>query len=166
MRRNRYFNLTSLSTNLRIHGNTGIDFRNVSGGYLDSDREVVQAAARAKLAINIPQYFSDHSGLPTWFAGLDALGTFQYPSRVIQYAAMGLPIVSVTPDRSDYDTFPELQTVSSVDKIDEMVEGLLSSESRLSELSTETHNRFRSHFSAHSRLWPWNILRKTTLGGR
>ncbi|SMY13259.1 glycosyltransferase family protein [Brevibacterium jeotgali] len=151
VRRNRYFNLTSLSTNLRIHGNTGIDFRNVSGGYLDSDREVVQAAARAKLAINIPQYFSDHSGLPTWFAGLDALGTFQYPSRVIQYAAMGLPIVSVTPDRSDYDTFPELQTVSSVDKIDEMVEGLLSSESRLSELSTETHNRFRSHFSAHSR---------------
>lgn len=151
VRRRRYFALSDLETDVRIHGNTGIDFNNLSAGYLDSDDEVSSAASRALVAINIPQYFRDHEGLPTWFEGLDELGTFQFPSRVIQYAAMGLPIVSVTPQPSDYDTFPEMRLVESYGLIDGAVSALVSDPDMLQEVSRATHTRFRRHFSAESR---------------
>lgn len=151
VRRRRYFALSDLNVDVRIHGNTGLDFNHVGGGYLESDAEVVDAASRSMLAINIPQYFKDHLGLDTWFHGLDELGTFQYPSRVIQYAAMGLPIVSVTPQPEDYATFPELRLVNEVRDVDREVHELTREEGLLEELSVATHARFLSNYSAASR---------------
>lgn len=151
VRRRRYFELSALKTDVRIHGNTGIDFHNMSAGYLDSDAEVAHAASLVRIAINIPQFFIDHVGLDTWFDGLAELGTFQYPSRVIQYAAMGLPIVSVTPEPDAYDTFPELRLVDSYSGIDREVSKLMEDEAYLWELSRATHTRFQRHFSAESR---------------
>lgn len=157
IRRQRYYAMADLETDVRIHGSIGIDFRNLGAGYLDSDREVVEAAARARVAINIPQFFRDHLGEPTWFKGLDELGTFQYPSRVIQYAAMGLPIVSVTPTPEDYDAFPELRTVREVDQIDRAIAQLISERS-LMQVSRQTHRRFLRHFSAASRVLALEFL--------
>lgn len=151
VRRRRYYALGDLATDVRIHGNTGIDFNNLAAGYLDSDSEVVSAASRALLAVNIPQFFSDHRGLATWFDGLGDLGTFQYPSRVIQYAAMGLPIVSVTPTPDDYDTFPEMTLVPNYSDIDQAIDSLLGDNERLQQLSRDTYSRFAKHFSAKSR---------------
>ena len=151
IRRQRYYALADLQTDVRIHGSVGLDFRNLGAGYLESNREVVDAASRARVAINIPQYFRDHAGEPTWFEGLAALGTFQYPSRVIQYAAMGLPIVSVSPTPEDYDTFPELHTVRDVHQIDGAIAEILASPSTV-QISRQVHRRFLRHFSAASRV--------------
>lgn len=150
VRRRRYFDMAGMRSSIRIHGNVGLDFRNLGAGYLDSDAEVVDAASRARLALNVPQYFKDHKGLPTWFDGLDELGTFQYPSRVIQYAAMGLPILSVTPDSDDYRTFPEITCVPEFSAVDDAAARLLV-EQDLEALSRATHERFYRHYSADSR---------------
>lgn len=149
LRRQRYHDLTKLRHSIRIHGRTGTDFRGMNGGYLDSDAEVVEAGATALAAINIPQYFQDHRGLETWFDGLGELGHFQYPSRVIQYAAMGLPVFNVGVQIDDQRTFPELVAVASVADIDRVMTEL--SDSELQALAAKTHLRFQRHFSAASR---------------
>jgi hypothetical protein len=151
VRRRRYLDLGRLRTPLRIHGLVGRDYHRLSGGYLDSDAEVVDAGSRVRVGINIPQYFADRAGLPTWFPGLDELGFFQFPSRVVQYAAMGVPIVSVAPSPADLDTFPEIVCVPSTDELDATIAGLLDG-GQLDELSTRTHERFQRHFSAASRV--------------
>ncbi|WP_284980199.1 glycosyltransferase [Arthrobacter sp. fls2-241-R2A-200] len=151
VRRTRYFDLGSLTSSIRIHGNVGRDYYHIGGGFLDSDQEVVEAGARTGLAINIPQYFRDHQGLETWFEGLDKLGFFQYPSRVIQYAAMGIPIVSVVPDAHDLASFPEIVCVDSITQVDATVQSLLASGS-LESLSRSTHDRFLRNYSAASRV--------------
>lgn len=149
LRRKRYHDLSKLTHRVRIHGRSGTDFRGVNGGYLDSDAEVVTAGAAARAAINIPQYFSDHEGQETWFDGLGALGHFQYPSRVIQYGAMGLPVFNVGVSRADQRTFPELISIDSVQAIDAAMDEL--DDARLSDLSRRTHDRFLRSFSADSR---------------
>lgn len=151
VRRRRYFDLGSLTSSVRIHGGVGTDYYNLWGGFLDSDQEVVQAGARAAVAINIPQYFKDHRGLETWFPGLDRLGFFQYPSRVIQYAAMGLPIISVVPTPEDLNSFPEIVTVPSMRELDEAIQNVSSSPD-LQDLSLRTYQRFRNNYSAESRV--------------
>ena len=151
VRRTRYFDLGSLTSSIRIHGNVGRDYYRIGGGFLDSDEEVVEAGARTGLAINIPQYFRDHQGLETWFDGLDKLGFFQYPSRVIQYAAMGIPIVSVVPDAEDLASFPEIVCVDSITQLDSTIQSLLASSS-LEELSRSTHDRFLRNYSAAARV--------------
>lgn len=150
LRRRRYEGFGALRTDLLIYGRTGNDEYGIGAGYLDSPAEVVDAASRARIAITIPQFFADHRGSATWFEGLDTLGTFQFPSRVVQYAAMGLPIVSVTPDASDLDTFPEISTVSDIPSLDRAIDALLH-EDQLPDISRRTHKRFRRHFSAAAR---------------
>lgn len=151
VRRQRYFDLATLNSNIRIYGNVARDYHGIWGGYLDSDAEVVEAGRRAGLAINIPQYFRDHIGLDTWFDGLDNLGFFQYPSRVIQYAAMGLPVISVVPDASDLSSFPEISCVSDMQGLDQRIEYLLSSNAA-ADLSRATHERFLKSFTATARV--------------
>ncbi|GAA3693113.1 hypothetical protein GCM10022377_02080 [Zhihengliuella alba] len=151
VRRDRYFSLSSLDLDLRIHGNVGTDYNKVWGGYLDSDREVVDAGARTKLAINIPQYFQDHRGLETWFDGLAELGFFEFPSRVIQYAAMGIPLVSFVPEGASLPTFPEIFCVSDAREAEATAKDLLKS-GELSAISQSVRRRFEANFSAASRV--------------
>ncbi|WP_130449944.1 hypothetical protein [Zhihengliuella halotolerans] len=151
VRRDRYFRLSGMDLDLRIHGNVGSDYNNVWGGYLDADAEVADAGARTRLAINIPQYFRDHHGLETWFDGLDKLGFFEYPSRVIQYAAMGIPLISFVPEGSTLDTFPEIYCVNDSAQAEATARQLLEG-GGLSELSLAMWRRFASHFSAGSRV--------------
>lgn len=151
IRRRRYFELGTLGLDLRIHGRTGDDYFSLSGGYLDTREEVLDAAARSRLAVSMPQVFADHRGTPTWFDGLDALGVFDTPSRIVQYAAMGLPVVSLQPDGSSPLGLPEVTVVRDPKALQETVRDLLSSPTRLEELADGLHRRFREHFSASSR---------------
>lgn len=150
VRRDRYFAMGELRSDIRIHGAVGIDFLGLGAGYLDFDSEVVDAGRRARLALNIPQFFRDHTGLPTWFHGLDELGFFQYPSRVIQYAALGLPTMTLCPEPDQLRTFPELVVVDSISAVDLTAAKLLRSD--LDDLSRRTRARFESAFSAGARV--------------
>lgn len=150
VRRRRYFSLAHMKNSVRIHGAIGVDYFNISGGYLDSDQEVVDAGSRARVAINIPQFFKDHQGLPTWFPGLDQLGYFEFPSRVIQYASMGLPIISINPDTSPVESMPEMAIAGSVQEADDLITEWMS-ENRFAGLSAAISERFDKNFSADAR---------------
>ncbi|GAA1709188.1 glycosyltransferase family 4 protein [Propioniferax innocua] len=151
VRRERYFLLSSLGVNLRVHGDVPDDHFHLSGGLLDSHRELEEMAATSRIAINIPQRFSDHANRPTWFEGLDALGTFELPSRVIQCAAMGLPVVSLeTIPPSHRHPFPEVTRVPDPDALQRTIKAILN-DTDLRALSEAVHSRFRSTFSASAR---------------
>ncbi|TFI48698.1 hypothetical protein E4A41_07155, partial [Micrococcus endophyticus] len=80
VRRWRYDALAAMEHEVTVFGQVGEDPAGLGGGFLDAEHEVVQAGARARVALNIPQVFADHRGQPTWFPGLDALGAFELPS--------------------------------------------------------------------------------------
>lgn len=151
VRRGRYFELGTLAGIVRVHGRVGADHLGLSGGYLDADDEVLVAGARTDWAISIPQRFADHRGLETWFPGLDDLGSFQLPSRIVQCMAMGIPTVSIDPGRGGAELYPELVVVSSAEEAKEVVEDPSWSRERLQERSTAVLARFERHFSAAAR---------------
>ena len=149
VRRRRYFAIGQMAADVRVHGNTGADYLGLAGGYLDSDAEVVSAGAAARIALNIPQFFKDHRGLPTWFPGLDELGFFEYPSRVVQYIAMGLPVISIIPGTEKFDSLPEMLVVPDLAAADAAIADLLASD--LASLSRAMEARFSRHYSAEAR---------------
>lgn len=152
VRRRRYFDLARFGDDLRIHGKVGTDYFERSGGYLDTDAEVVAAGARTDWAINIPQWFRDHRGLETWFPGLDELGYFEYPSRVVQTMAMGIPTISVIADGHTSETYPEMLVARTVDEAIAIVRDPSWTRTRLSNLSESVVRRFDRHFSAAARV--------------
>ena len=152
VRRRRYFDLARFGDDLRIHGKVGSDYFERSGGYLDTDAEVVAAGARTDWAINIPQWFRDHRGLETWFPGLDELGFFEYPSRVVQTMAMGIPTISVISGGHAFDTYPEMLVAQTVDEAVAITRDPSWTRARLSDLSEAVVRRFDRHFSATARV--------------
>lgn len=151
VRRKRYFELADLTGGVKVYGNIGSDYFGISGGYLDSDAEVVAAASRAEIALNIPQFFKNHRGLDTWFHNLDKLGFFEYPSRVIQYMAMGLPTISIIPEKNTFASYPEMLVAGSISEAG-LIASDLATENQLGALSKSVVNRFDRHFSALSRV--------------
>jgi hypothetical protein len=149
VRRGRYFELGELKQSVRIHGNVGSDYFGLSGSYLDSDSEVVGSCASAKMALNIPQFFENHRGLDTWFEGLGKLGFFEYPSRVIQYMAMGLPTISVIQGRPQFRSYPEMFVANDINEAGELFEAC---EPNLESISQLVVARFDKHFSADCRV--------------
>ena len=151
VRRGRYFELAKLDASVRLYGNAGNDYFGLSGGFLDTDQEVVAAGARSQIAVNIPQFFSNHRGLRTWFPGVEKLGFFEYPSRVVQYMAMGLPTISIIPGRSKFDTYPEMIVSPDFENASAKIREMLDA-GGLASRSAATALRFDKNFSAMSRV--------------
>ncbi len=157
VRRDRYFELANLKGSVRIHGNVGSDYFGVSGGYLDSNEEVLASGACTKVALNIPQFFKNHKGLDTWFKGLGDLGFFEYPSRVIQYMAMGIPTISIVSGIAKFRSYPEMAVVEDIRGADEVLQQW-ENEGSLKELSENVLGRFDRNFSADSRVLALEFL--------
>lgn len=151
VRRQRYFELGKMGLDIRVHGRTGIDYLGIQGGYLDNDAQVAASAASARIALNIPQFFENHRGIETWFPELQDLGFFEYPSRVIQYMAMGMPTISVIPGRPVFETYPEMMVVEDVVEAESIAKQLIDAD-ELEAISSRTVRRFDANFSAESRV--------------
>lgn len=151
IRRHRYFDLASLGADVTIYGRVGDDPHGLGGGYLDSDADVVDAGSRTRMAINIPQFFENHRGLRTWFPELGSLGFFEYPSRVVQYMAMGIPVATVVPGRPDFAAVPEMLVYADFEEASGGIRAAVE-EADLTEISNRTAARFDRHFTAVSRV--------------
>lgn len=154
VRRPRYHHLAQMRTEVRIFGQTGEDPYSLGRGFLDTDLEIRQALSRSRVALNIPQVFTDHRGLQTWFPGLDDLGYFELPSRVIQYGALGIPTVSIIPGPSgptDSRAYPEVVVCGSFQEADDWIE-MACVDGALEELSCRTVETFDRWFSADARV--------------
>jgi polysaccharide pyruvyl transferase CsaB len=150
VRAKRYELLSSLPFEVRIYGKVKNDLYHLRAGYLETTKQISDVLGRAHCAINIPQNFGDYMGTEYDFPELADLGHFELPSRVIQYAAIGLPIISLQGEGPPR-IFPELITCSNREGLISRLEALLKDEAQLRSLSAAVHARFRRSFSAEAR---------------
>ncbi len=151
VRKNRYDFIANLPYQTKILGNVSEDPFKICAGYLEDTKAVAKELGNSLCGINIPQYFKDYKNTEYDFAGLTEMGHFQFPSRVIQYAAAGLPIISLEPEKPSDILFPELLRVSDRINLLSAAQSLFSDKQRLENLSQRTHQRFLTSFSAIAR---------------
>lgn len=158
VRRERYELIASLPCKKRIYGRVSNDYFNLCAGFIEDTSSVSNVLGKGLLGLSIPQYFRDYADTDYDFPQLNGLEFFQYPSRIIQYAACGLPIISLQPGKPP-TTFPELITVEDVNILTKKVNILINDLEHLQELSKQVHQRFTQSFSAKSRaIFLENIL--------
>lgn len=152
VKRERYKLIASLPGKKRIFGKVSNDEFNLGAGFIKDTKEISRCLGKGLIGLNIPQYFKDYGSTDYDFPQLKDLGFFQYPSRIIQYAACGLPIISLQPGNSPA-TFPELITVSDINMLINKINILINNPEYLSEIlsSHQVYQRFRQNFSAESR---------------
>ncbi|MEI2422801.1 polysaccharide pyruvyl transferase family protein [Arthrospira platensis SPKY2] len=150
VRQERYQFISNLPFNTRIFGKVTEDPLNLCGGFIEATQEVSRCLGLGLIGLNIPQHFKDYHSTDYDFPELANLGHFQYPSRIIQYAACGLPIISLQ-SGDPPDTFPELITASNINILTEKINQLIDNLEELKQLSYQVNQRFIKSFSAESR---------------
>jgi hypothetical protein len=95
VRNGRYARLSLLHHRLDIWGQCPADPLGMHRGYVKGVEQAARLLGRYEVGINVPQFFVDYHGTPYDFGALQGLGQFFLPSRVVQYAAVGLPVVTV-----------------------------------------------------------------------
>lgn len=145
----RYSIVSSLPFSTRIHGRVPSDPEGISGGVLGSDYEVAVALSKARVGLSIPQFFSAYEGSPYDFPELANLGPghFEFPSRVIQFARLGLPVVSLQPQPTPFDEFV---TASDTELLVERIREILAEPSATTR-RLAVRRRFDQSFSAAAR---------------
>jgi hypothetical protein len=94
---------------LALYGKCPDDPAGMHRGQLYGVDAILAIAPKFIAGLNLPQRFSDYAGSPYNFPGLSRLGTFDLPSRVLQYAAMGLPVISMGKDANSRQFGHDLQ---------------------------------------------------------
>lgn len=155
VRHKRYLEISKVPANIKVFGLVDSDPFGMHGGFIRDGYQntalVSDALSKAKFAISIPQFFSDYKGLTEYeFSELTSLGYFQFPSRIIQYASSGLPIVSVGKNDMS-EVFPEIFIADSVEGLYDEIVKLSNDRGYAEAKSKEILNRFNKHFSANSR---------------
>lgn len=120
VRQKRYMELGRLPFIKKVYGLLDSDPYGIHGGFLKDayihPELVSDVLSRAKVGVSIPQFFKDYDGLPYDFPQLTELGYFQFPSRIIQYAASGLPIASIGDERMS-EVYPAIHVQESIEKL-------------------------------------------------
>ena len=119
-------------------------------GHLASDAEVAAALPRFKLGVSIPQRFSDYHGTAYDFPGLAELGWYSLPSRVIQMAAVGLPVVDYRPDGPGPAGVPTVE-VRTPEELRDTVASLARNRRRRARMSLSGYGWFLRSYTADSR---------------
>src|SRR4051812_15397200 len=147
VRSRRYGLLAGLPVSVRLFGQVDADPAGIARPFLRDDRDVAAALARARVGISLPQRFSDYRGDRFDYPGLAQLGSFEVPSRVVQYAATGLPVVSLDPGGHS-DALPEMRVARDRDELAAELQGLLGDAEALADAGRRTRARFERRFAA------------------
>ncbi|WP_386693733.1 hypothetical protein [Lonepinella sp. MS14435] len=154
VRRKRYMELAELPFTKKVFGLIDSDPFAMHGGfiregYLNTDK-VSDVLSKAKIGVSIPQFFIEYNGLDYDFPELAKLGYFQFPSRVIQYAASGLPIAAIG-DKRMQEAFPEIFVANKISDLQEYIHKVTQDYNFALGESKKILNRFRSNYSSLSR---------------
>lgn len=150
VRRWRYDLLAGTGLPVALFGKVAADDAGLHAGELADDREVAAVLARAGVGVNVPQRFADYAGTATDFPGLAELGEFRTPSRVVQYAATGVPVVTYRRTDPSPDDVPGV-VVREGEDLGAAVRALLADPDRCRELSDAAHTWFLRWHTAGSR---------------
>ncbi len=91
----RYRKLSTAPGAVRVYGRCRADPDDIHAGELYGIDAMRAVMVNFVAGLNIAQQFSDYAGTPYDFPELGELGSFDLPSRVLQYAAVGLPVISL-----------------------------------------------------------------------
>lgn len=154
VRRKRYMEIANLPFTKKVYGLLDSDPLGIHGGflkeaYLYTDK-VTDVLKTSKIGISIPQFFSEYNGLDYDFPELSDLGYFQFPSRVIQYAASGLPIAAIGDERMR-EVYPEIFVAETVEELIPFIDKVTSDKTFALNTSKAILERFEKDFSALSR---------------
>ncbi len=154
VRRKRYMELAELPFTKKVFGLLDSDPLGMHGGfikeaYLHTER-VSEVLSKAKVGVSIPQFFVEYDGLDYDFPELAKLGYFQFPSRVIQYAASGLPIAAVG-DKRMKEVFPEIFVGKNIKELKNYISKICNDYDFAMSESKKILKRFGENYSALSR---------------
>ena len=147
VRARRYGLLAGLPVGVRIHGQVDDDPAGIAGPFLREHADVVTALTRARLGISLAQRFAAYRGDEHDFPELAALGSFEFPSRAVQYAATGLPVVVMDPSGVS-DALPETVVARDRDELASSLKRLLADPDGLVDLGRRTRERFDRRLQA------------------
>lgn len=147
----RYGLLAALPADVRLHGRVDGDPAGIAHGHLDEHAAVVAALRGARVAISVPQRFADYRGHRFDFPELAGLGAFELPSRVVQYAAAGRPVVTLDPSGPS-GALPEMVVAADTDELGAELRGLLAEPERCAALGRRTRERFERRLTADRRV--------------
>lgn len=150
VRADRWELIDRLGVEVRVHGKLPPDDRGRNGGWLDSAAATARALPLARAGLNLPQIFSAYAGNKRDFPGLAELGHFWMPSRAIQYAAVGLPIVTVAP-AGCLQTFPGAAAIDDGPHVGTRVRELLADHDQLVAMAERSHEAFLHAYTAAAR---------------
>lgn len=108
-KKGRYLQLAGAAGKISVYGKCADDPAGILRGELYGVEAMRALLPRFTAGLNMPQNFADYAGTGYDFPGLGGLGGFDLPSRVIQYAAIGLPVISVGPSAASEHFLHALQ---------------------------------------------------------
>lgn len=149
-KRGRYEILARAAGRIAIYGNCPADPSGIHRGELHGPDALRAVLPGFTAGINLPQRFSDYAGTPYDFDGLAALGSFDLPSRVLQYAAIGLPVITLASDPPSAHFAPVLHA-TDMDMALAMLDRLQSDPDAARELSARARAEVEANFSAEAR---------------
>lgn len=150
VRGRRYNIISALPGRKLIYGQVDKDPLGISAGSINDHATLMQNIGAAKIGFNIPQIFSDYKENPLNFPELARLGSFPIPSRVVQYASLGIPILTYGRAQAP-STFPEMLCGQSADDCADIANDLLSSPDKFDFHADAVHQRFVASYSADRR---------------
>lgn len=149
-KRGRYELLAHAAGRITVYGNCPEDPRGIHRGELHGPDALRAVLPRFAAGINLPQRFADYAGTSYDFDGLADLGSFDLPSRVLQYAAIGLPVITVASSAPSAHFAPVLHA-TDMDTALEMLDRLQQDPDASRELSIRARSEVEANFSAEAR---------------
>jgi polysaccharide pyruvyl transferase CsaB len=152
-RKDRYSLLASLPFKTVIYGKlpkTQDDFAKIHGGYIEDMNKIPSFLASFQIGLNLAQSFKNLEDSPFYYKELEAFKEFFIPSRVIQYAACGIPIINKS--SINYSFMPSIINVNTREELIETGTILLNDQTMLNQLSTNIHDEFQTLFDVENRV--------------
>jgi hypothetical protein len=148
-KKDRYRQLAPAAGNIAVYGRCGDDPAGIHRGELHGIGAISANLPRFFAGLSIAQRFADYAGTPYDFAGLAGLGHFELPSRVIEYASLGLPVLVLGTAPSEH--FPEMARADDVQHAVALSNRLAAAPDEAMALSARGRRRVVAHFSGAAR---------------
>ena len=149
-RQGRYQALCEMTDNITLYGQFESDPRGKVRAYLSED-QIIQTIGQYRLSINLAQSFDTYAETDYDFAGLGLLGQFFLPSRVVQYAALGVPTLTIQAGEYDPMHYPPGLRARNFSEAKSLIATALASPERLDLLSQAARQYAVRHLDADSR---------------
>ena len=146
----RYELLAAAAGRIAVYGNCPVDPYGIHRGELHGPDALRAVLPRFTAGINLPQRFADYARTPYDFDGLADLGSFDLPSRVLQYAAVGLPVITISAHPPSAHFAPVLHATDMGMAL-EMLDQLRREPDAAGVLSADARAKVEAHFSAEAR---------------